>query len=278
MLQHVRMVLFRVKVLARVPILAVAQRGIASGCTNGVYWVNGHSDFPYKSGRKAGVTLTFLGTGSGAPSSDGRGYSGALLTSHDRSNASFLFDAGEGTSRSLFSSNVFNNNFLLEGGIFISHLHGDHVFGLPAVVSMILAVRLRADGNILTDKLNRSKITQPHHVNISLNIPLPTPLRIFGPPGLHRFLSVALGMTQSVDRLSRLALEIYELVDVVGGGGRRQRALALAQAPPPRPPICPSPRPVDRPPQASPTTTSPPTQTARGLVSKPPSTPSAQHR
>jgi ribonuclease BN (tRNA processing enzyme) len=57
--------------------------------------VNAHADSPFRAPR-SGATLTFLGTGSGSLSTElGRGHAAALLTSHDRAPASFLFDCGE---------------------------------------------------------------------------------------------------------------------------------------------------------------------------------------
>ena len=155
--------------------------------------------------------MTFLGTGSGAPSSDGRGHSAAILTSHDRAHASFLFDAGEGAARSLTSSNALNYNFLLSGGIFISHLHGDHAYGLPAVITTVLQVRSRSDDDVWAVQMKKESRAKaraamhPMQTQIAAPPPPPPALRVFGPPGLHRFLNAALGMTQSNAQLSRMA-------------------------------------------------------------------------
>ena len=120
-------------------------RPIASGTTNGIVWLNAHADAPRPS-RENGTTLTFLGTGSGALASrNSRGLSGAVLNSHDR-HASFVFDVGDGTARAYASSRAANWSWLVAGGIFISHLHGDHVFGLPSLVTAALhAARTAAD-------------------------------------------------------------------------------------------------------------------------------------
>lgn len=73
------------------------------------------------------LRLTFLGTGGGTPSisrglpSIAINYSGELI----------LFDCGESTQRQMMKAGVgFKSKFT----IFLTHLHGDHVMGLPGLL------------------------------------------------------------------------------------------------------------------------------------------------
>jgi ribonuclease Z len=181
------------------PTLAPSYRFISSGCTGGVHWVNAHGDMPYRPPQThKGVTLTFLGTGSGIPS-QGRGMSAALLTAHDRC-AHYLFDCGEGTQDALTRASQVHLDWLWRGGVFISHLHGDHVFGLPGLLTGVLARPAPPAGGLL---------------------------RVFGPPGLHRFLSAAFCAARREPAVAALPLEVNELhwddAAAWRGGGGRER-------------------------------------------------------
>lgn len=73
-------------------------------------------------------TLTVLGTASAKPSA-GRQQSAQALSVHGRS---FLIDCGEGVQARLQECRI---SPLRIEAIFISHIHGDHVFGLPGLLS-----------------------------------------------------------------------------------------------------------------------------------------------
>lgn len=73
-------------------------------------------------------TLTVLGTASARPSS-GRNQSAQVLTVHGRS---FLIDCGEGVQTRLQESRIPLHKI---DTIFISHIHGDHIFGLFGLLS-----------------------------------------------------------------------------------------------------------------------------------------------
>jgi ribonuclease Z len=202
---------------------AAPRRRIASGTTGGHLWVNGHHDMPLRASREAGVTLTFLGTGSGAlAGAVGRGLAAALLTAHERHPAAFLFDCGDGTPRALASSAAFRPAHLLAGGIYISHLHGDHVYGLPGLVDLMLRYRETLDAPA---KEKRNAIRAAHgagrDASLPRNVQPAPPLRVVGPPGLARFLNGALGGTSSDEALARRALEVCELVGGAPGPPRR---------------------------------------------------------
>jgi ribonuclease Z len=74
------------------------------------------------------MKLTILGSSSALPTSE-RYPSAHVLTAHERL---FLIDCGEGTQLQLRKNRI---RFGKINHIFISHLHGDHVFGLYGLLS-----------------------------------------------------------------------------------------------------------------------------------------------
>ena len=83
------------------------------------------------------LEITFLGTSAAVPSRD-RAMS-ALAVKQGPSVT--LFDCAEGTQRQLMVSKL---SFMKIDAIFISHMHGDHVFGLPGLIqTMDLCARDR---------------------------------------------------------------------------------------------------------------------------------------
>ena len=94
----------------------------------------------------------FLGT-SGSMPTPGRSAPSLAVR---REGELLLFDCGEGTQRQLMRAGL---GFPSRFRIFISHLHGDHVFGLPGLIHT-LSLLDRED-----------------------------PLEIYGPPGISDFLS-----------------------------------------------------------------------------------------
>ena len=98
------------------------------------------------------MRLTFLGTSAGTPSRL-RNVS-ALALQFDQQSAFWLFDCGEGTQQQFMRSPLRLSQLQF---VFISHLHGDHFYGLPGM----LASR-------------------------SLQYGADTPVTVFGPPGLDR--------------------------------------------------------------------------------------------
>lgn len=84
------------------------------------------------------VEITFLGTGSGAPTR-ARNVSGTALHLPQRGEW-WLFDCGEGTQHQILRVSHVRLSQLTR--IFLTHLHGDHLFGLPG----LLASRALAQG------------------------------------------------------------------------------------------------------------------------------------
>jgi ribonuclease Z len=76
------------------------------------------------------IRIVFLGTGSGSPSRD-RNVSSLAIVLDGRV---LLFDCGEGTQLQLMRSSVRSGRI---EAIFISHLHGDHLYGLPGLLATL---------------------------------------------------------------------------------------------------------------------------------------------
>lgn len=117
--------------------------------------------------------LTFLGTGAGAPSLQ-RNVTAIALTLSKRGET-WLFDCGEATQHQFMRSALKPGK--LEK-IFITHLHGDHIFGLPGLLT------------------SRSMAG------------LPEPLTVYGPKGVKQFIETALSLSGSY---TSFPLEIVEI-------------------------------------------------------------------
>jgi ribonuclease Z len=77
------------------------------------------------------MELIFLGTGAGIPSKE-RNVSSIALTLLQELNSIWLFDCGEATQHQILHTSVKPAKI---NKIFITHMHGDHIFGLPGVLS-----------------------------------------------------------------------------------------------------------------------------------------------
>jgi len=106
------------------------------------------------------VHITFLGTSAGTPTRQ-RNVSGLVL---ERAGRQWLFDCGEGTQHRFLELPVSRGRL---DRIFITHLHGDHVFGLPGLLAGMSLLRRER------------------------------PLDLHGPPGLERLVRGALEATSS---------------------------------------------------------------------------------
>ena len=81
---------------------------------------------------QSGVQVTFLGTSSGVPTR-GRNVSAMALRLPQRSEL-WLFDCGEATQHQFLRSELRVSQLRR---IFITHMHGDHVFGLPGLLASL---------------------------------------------------------------------------------------------------------------------------------------------
>ncbi|HFI0485355.1 TPA: ribonuclease Z [Streptococcus suis] len=77
------------------------------------------------------MQIQFLGTGAGQPSK-ARNVSSLALKLLDEINQVWLFDCGEGTQNQILETSIRPRKV---SKIFITHLHGDHIFGLPGFLS-----------------------------------------------------------------------------------------------------------------------------------------------
>lgn len=115
------------------------------------------------------MQIEFLGTGAGSPGKF-RNVSSLALRLLDERNSVWLFDVGEGTQHQILSSTIRPRKI---EKIFITHLHGDHIFGLPGLLSS----RSFQGGT--------------------------EPLDIYGPRGIRDFVNVSLKVSET-----RLAYKI----------------------------------------------------------------------
>ena len=123
------------------------------------------------------LEITFLGTASCVPSVT----RGVSCTALRYDGATYLFDAGEATQVQAQRTTLVKPGKV--EAIFVTHLHGDHTFGLPGLLCLCGQDRDASD----------------------------QPIEIFGPEGLRAYVRASLQLTQS-----RVAAPhvIHELVGV----------------------------------------------------------------
>lgn len=109
------------------------------------------------------MKLIFLGTGAGVPSKT-RNVSAVVLDLLQQANSMWLFDCGEGTQHQILHTTIKPRKITK---IFITHLHGDHIFGLPGFLSS----RSFQGGD--------------------------QPLTIYGPPGIKQYVETSLSISES---------------------------------------------------------------------------------
>jgi len=78
------------------------------------------------------VNITFLGTSSGVPTLT-RNVSSLALKLSQKAEV-WLFDCGEGTQHQLIKSTIKSSQIRK---IFITHMHGDHIYGLPGLLATL---------------------------------------------------------------------------------------------------------------------------------------------
>ena len=78
------------------------------------------------------MNITFLGTSSGVPTLT-RNVSSLALKLTQKSDI-WLFDCGEGTQHQLMKSKLKSSQIKK---IFITHMHGDHIYGLPGLLATL---------------------------------------------------------------------------------------------------------------------------------------------
>jgi ribonuclease BN (tRNA processing enzyme) len=105
-----------------------------------------------------------------------------------------VFDVGEGTQHQLMRSQSIRQGKIRR--LLVTHLHGDHLFGLPGLVTGLCGVR--------KDVARGDETREPREA--------PDKLRIYGPRGIREFLACAL-------RVSSMKIPrdffVHELVQTV---------------------------------------------------------------
>ncbi|HBL4690619.1 ribonuclease BN [Citrobacter sedlakii] len=139
------------------------------------------------------MEFIFLGTSAGVPTR-ARNVTAILLHLHHPTQpALWLFDCGEGTQQQMLET-AFHPGKIER--IFISHLHGDHLFGLPGLLC------------------SRSMAGNPH------------PLTLYGPKGLREFTETSLRLSGS---WTDYPLDIVEITagEILDDGLRKVTAYPL---------------------------------------------------
>lgn len=198
--------------------------------------------------------ITTLGTGAALPAR-GRFPTAQLLNIHE---AFFLIDCGEGTQERLRVAGI---NFLRIRNIFISHMHGDHYFGLMGLLSSmhlmgrkaplhvhgpqelkpIIDIQLRASGTYLRYPLhvhvvvpeNGALVLEDTHVTVSalaLRHRVPCTGFVFRESIAKR--SLRLDMLQLIPHFKRNAIKAGEDLVFPDGTTFTNAQLTLDPAPP----------------------------------------------
>ncbi|CAM3964570.1 ribonuclease Z [Catellicoccus marimammalium] len=129
------------------------------------------------------MELQFLGTGAGVPATS-RNVTSIALKLLDECNEIWLFDCGEGTQQQILKTHIRPRKI---NKIFITHLHGDHIFGLPGLLS--------------------SRSFQGGDEN----------LVIYGPKGIKKFVETTLKISESrlSYKISYVELDAFEGVKTI---------------------------------------------------------------
>lgn len=171
--------------------------------------------------------ITFLGTGGGSPTMHRNGSCTALRLGGQ----TYLFDVCEGTYRQLQFTRISPMSI---SKIFISHLHGDHLFGLvPVIMGIMVAhkvarmidpppqvIKKGTKGRKFNNnnKIMSSSIAADAAAGEDSSVSMmkkPT-LEIYGPPGLYNYIGMVLSL--SCSKLNYLNVKVIELV-----GGKEER-------------------------------------------------------
>ena len=145
-----------------------------------------------------GFAVSFLGTGSGGVQSVDRLSSATALRLGGQT---FLFDASEGIQRQLCRSRI---KPLDINNIFITHLHGDHVYGLAG---LLLTMQSSASAS-LQDEGRFSRKERPV-------------INIYGPVGTYNFIAMMLALSYA--QMRSMTVVVHELMGGTHEKGPQQQ-------------------------------------------------------
>lgn len=132
--------------------------------------------------REGGVSMevTFFGTSAGLPTKE-RNTQAIALNLEPYSNSIWLFDVGEGTQHQILHHSIKLGKV---DHIFITHMHGDHIFGLPG---------------LLTSRSFQGGENKP--------------LTLIGPKGIQQYVEITLSLSESHLNYPITYIEIDERLD-----------------------------------------------------------------
>nr|XP_039263619.1 zinc phosphodiesterase ELAC protein 1-like [Styela clava] len=125
------------------------------------------------------MDVAFLGTGSGYPSPCRS--ASCMAIRHE--GEVWLIDCGEGSQTQIMKTKLIRPGRITK--IFITHLHGDHLFGLPGLLCTIS----------MAYKSSNEEAMEVEKEDID---PTDTIVEIYGPCGLRRFLRESLNLSRSI--------------------------------------------------------------------------------
>lgn len=125
------------------------------------------------------LDIAFLGTGSGYPTP----FRGSSCIALRRDGEVYLIDCGEGSQTQIMKLKLIRPGKVTK--IFITHLHGDHLFGLPGLLCTI-------------SMAYKSSNEEADGIEKEQTDPTNTIIEIYGPLGLRRFLRETLSLSRSV--------------------------------------------------------------------------------
>jgi len=147
--------------------------------------------------------VSFLGTGGGAPTM----HRNASCTALRLGGQTYLFDVSEGTVRQLEFTRISPSTITK---IFVSHLHGDHLFGVvPTILDIMVGHK-----TLKSNPQKRARHTHNHGERATLEI--------YGPPGLYNYISMVLAL--SCSKVNYLNVDVIELV-----GGREEQGPVISR-------------------------------------------------
>ena len=165
-------------------------REISSGTLNGIKWFNSLYTNPARPMNLNDLYVVLLGTSSSVPTRF-RNVTSTLLRGPAYT---YLFDCGENTQAQVKNCWLARSPAIER--IFITHLHGDHCYGLPGMLCSILAER---EQGIEFNESWRTKSEQAERVTI------------YGPHGVYEMLSAGF-VTLSPNLKRALPIDVVELL------------------------------------------------------------------